>query len=154
MAKRSFSVVPRFAMPSSPNFGPIDCPFFMVPVDVWDGTAFRRGPNFLWDTESNFCMVSRRFATRYGFRLHERDDRLEQPVGGIGGDTPGWLTTRYVQFPLLSGRPDLKFKLHFVVLDQDLEFPILGIRDVLLSFAVESLWEECVFRLRRDHEGS
>lgn len=154
MANRSFSVDSQTETFTTPNLGPVECPFVMIPVEVWDGARFGSRYNFLWDTGASCCIVSRSFAAAHRFRLHDADDRLDRPLAGIGGDTPALMTTRSVRFPLLSGRPDLRFRFHFLVIDRPVQFPILGIRDVLANFSVESSWEETVFRLRPDHDGT
>ena len=60
-----------------------------------------------------------------------------------------------VRFPSLSKRrrePNLVFNFHVIVVDR-LEFPILGTRDALQNFSVESTWDGTTFTLNRDHRG-
>lgn len=114
------------------------------------------GPEqFLWDTGSSLSIVDREMATKYALRLHETDDRIPDGIGGMGGSQSAWLTTMKVRFPLLSRRrrePELIFPFHVIVVDR-LEFPILGTRDVLRNFSVESTWDGTTFTLNRDHRG-
>lgn len=155
---RWFHVQPTVSEYSTRNYYRVASPHFVVPLRVWDQgrKAFDARSNpFLWDTGANFCMVDRQFATDYSLRLHDTDDRLPGGVHGVGGSRPAWLTTMKVTFPLLSRRrrdSDLAFQMHVVVLEQ-LDTLILGTRDVLQNFTVESTWDGTSFTLNRDHHG-
>ena len=155
---RHFRVDPEFVELATRNYPDVDCPYFLVPVDLWDNTAkvFRRCRDaFLWDTGANVAMVSREYASDYALRLHDTDDRVPGGIAGVGGNQPAWLTTMHVRFPLLSKRrreSDLSFPFHVIVLEQ-LAMPILGTRDVLRNFSVESTWDGTTFTLNRAHHG-
>lgn len=155
---RSLYVPSDFEELSTRNYHGVDCPFFLVPIDLWDNSRrqFRRpDPDFLWDTGAHLSMISRKIATEYSLRLHDIDDRIPGGIGGVGGSQPAWLTTMKVRFPSLSKRrrePDLSFHFHVIVVDQ-LVMPILGTRDVLRNFSVESTWDGTTFTLNRAHGG-
>ncbi len=155
---RSFRVDPEFLEVSTRNYPNVECPSFRVPVVIWDNATKRFAPkaaNFLWDTGSSLCILGRRAAENYSLRLHEMDDRIPDGIGGMGGSQSAWLTTMKVRFPLLSKRrrePDLAFNFHVIVVDR-LEFPILGTRDLLQNFSVESTWDGTTFTLNRNHRG-
>jgi hypothetical protein len=155
---RTFQATRRYEYLSTRNYPGVECPYFMVSVQVRNNSTgvFDREPEpFLWDTGASLSMVSRKFAIDHGLRLHDTEDRLPGGLGGVGGSQPAWLTTMKVRFPLLSRRrrePDLMFPFHVIVLDK-LDMPILGTRDVLLNFAVESTWDGTSFTLNRDHRG-
>ena len=94
-------------------------------------------------------------ATKYSLRIDETDDRIRDGIEGMGGSKDAWLTTMKVRFPSLSKRrrePNLVFNFHVIVVDR-LEFPILGTRDALQNFSVESTWDGTTFTLNRDHRG-
>lgn len=155
---RWFRVNPIFLEHTTRNYHRVASPFFQVPIQIWDQTkkAFDETPTpFLWDTGANFAMLSRQQATDYSLRIHETDDRLPHAVSGVGGSQAAWLTTMKVRFPLLSRRrreTDLAFSFHVIVLEK-LDMPILGTRDVLQNFTVESTWDGTSFTLVRDHHG-
>ena len=112
----------------------VECPSFMVPIRLWDGTVFREPVEFLWDTGCSVGLVSRSLATDCNFRFDPVNDRLDGLVGGLGGGQSGWLTVRYVNFPWLATPTPLAFKFYFIVVEHELPFPLLGIRDVLEQF--------------------
>ncbi len=92
---------------------------------------------------------------KYSLRLHDIDDRIPDGIGGMGGSQSAWLTTMKIRFPLLSQRRResvLAFHFHVIVVDR-LDFPILGTRDVLRNFSVESTWDGTTFTLNRRHHG-
>lgn len=156
--RQSFRVEPEFVDLSTRNYPATACPYFLVPMDMWDNSAklFRRSrDNFLWDTGANVCMVSRQYATEFSLRLNDTDDRIPGGIGGVGGSQPAWLTTMKVRFPLLSRKwrqKNLSFPFHVIVIEK-LAMPILGTRDVLRNFSVESTWDGTTFTLNRVHHG-
>lgn len=155
---RWFRVDPEILELSTRNYPGVDCPFFRIPIQIWDNASKsfpHKPPSFLWDTGSSLSILNRRMAEKYSLRLHEVDDRIPDGIDGMGGTQNAWLTTMKVRFPLLSKRrrePDLIFNFHVIVVDR-LEFPILGTRDVLRNFSVESTWDGTTFTLNRVHGG-
>lgn len=82
---------------------------YLVPLNVWHGTAFGPAQRFLLDTGADFCTVDYTFATAYGFQL---DANCMIPFGALGSDGWAWLTKRYLRF---SQFPTMRFSFHFLV---------------------------------------
>jgi hypothetical protein len=82
---------------------------YLVPLNVWNGTAFGSSQQFLLDTGADFCTVDYAFALAYGFQL---DANCKIPFGALGNDGWAWLTKRYLRFAQL---PTVRCSFHFLV---------------------------------------